>query len=728
MFALFAAAAPAVLVPCAALAQTNTAAANSSQVAEVVVTAQKRSENLQAVPQQVNVVGTAELQDLHITQLADIGAYVPGLQVNSGGTPGQTTLSLRGIAPIGPSATVGTYIDDTPVGSTSVQAAGAYYSLDLMPYDVQRIEVLQGPQGTLYGANSIGGLIKYVLTSPDLNTFHGNAGVDVFGISHAGDAGGGGRLSVTGPIIPGTLGFLASYSSESTPGYINNIQTGQKGQNDYWQQSGRLALLWQPTNDISLKLGAVLQRIDAADDATVALDPTTLKPIGGELTDNNYLAEPSRSSLQHYSLEASWDLHWAKLISATSYSITSDYTGQDLTRSYGPLFPLVGAPAGTAPFSLDYITKKVTQELRLSSAPGDRIEWLVGGFYTHEDTKNSQNADALTFGGAPIPGLDPLLVAELPDTYQELAAFGDVTFHLTKKLDVSGGLRYAYNNQTFDATATGFLTGAASLSGTSHEGVLTYNFNPKYQFTKDIQAYLRIASGYQAGGPNIPYPGVPAIVKSDTLTNYELGLKSEFWDRRALLDVAVFYIDWQNIQVQGFQTGTGFTYLDNGGSAKSEGVSVDGSLQPIAGLTLSGNVTYTDAALTQAVPEIGGLSGDRLPYIPLWSGSMQANYSWALTSDVAAHVGAGVRLVGDRYSEVSSSPSAYRLGAYGALDLNADVTYKQYTARLFLKNVTDTRAYDYDAEITNALTGTVAQLESTLIQPRTFGVALDAKF
>jgi iron complex outermembrane receptor protein len=731
--ALCAAAAPFALHPGCAWAQTT--GADTSRVEEVVVTAQKRAENLEVVPAQVNVVGAVEIQQFHATQLADIGAYIPGLQVNSGGTPGQTTLSLRGVAPIGPSATIGSYIDDTPVGSTSVQASGASFSLDLLPYDVQRIEVLQGPQGTLYGANSLGGLIKYVLIQPDLNRYTGQIGADVFGVSNAGSPGGGARVQVNAPILPGRLGVLASYASENTPGYIDNVNLGIKDQNAYRQQSGRLALLWKPTDAISVQLGALFQRTDAQGNASVPLNPVTLQPVVGELKDDEAIGQPSHFTLQHYSAEIGWDFGWAKLISATSYSMTTQVVQEDSTLSYNPINGLFGFGNGVVPFNLDYVTKKVTQEFRLSSASNQRIEWLAGVFYTHEDTKNDQTAFDYMPNRQLFPGiLNPLLVAQLPDTYNEYSAFGDVTFHVTDKFDISGGLRYAHNDQEFNINARGLLllaesgSDTATLRGASNEGVLTYSFNPKYQFTKDTMGYLRIASGYQAGGPNIPYPGVPPIVKSDTLVNYEAGVKTQFWDNRAQLNLAAFYIDWKNIQIQGFQTGTGFTYLDNGGTAKSQGVSLDGSVHPMAGLTLSGNVTYTDADLTQDAPEIFGRKGDRLPYIPHWSGAAQANYAWALASDMTAHAGAGVRLVGDRYSAVTSSPSAFRLGAYGALDLNADVVYKQYTVRIFMKNATDVRAYDDDVLTSNALTGEAVQVESTIIQPRTIGLSVDAKF
>jgi iron complex outermembrane receptor protein len=383
-----------LLLTAQAGAQTITSGASGEGLAEIVVTAQKRTENLQVVPAQVNVISAGKLDDLHASQLTDIGAYIPGLQVNSGGTPGQTTLSLRGIAPIGPSATVGTYVDDTPVGSTSIQASGSLYSLDLLPYDVERIEVLQGPQGTLYGANSIGGLVKYVLTSPNLTDFQGRVGFDVFGVHNASAPGGGARANVTGPIIPGQLGFLASYASEDTPGYINNSQTGQKDQNGIRQQSGRLALLWQPVDALSVKVGALFQRIDASGNATVAVDPVTLRPIAGDLTDNNFVAQPSRNTLQHYSAEINWDVGWAKLVSASSYSDSKFTRTQDNSRSYADLFALVGAPPGIAPFEAHLETRKVTQEFRLASPSTKTVEWLVGGFFTHEDTENDQIINA----------------------------------------------------------------------------------------------------------------------------------------------------------------------------------------------------------------------------------------------------------------------------------------------------------------------------------------------
>ena len=189
-------------------------------------------------------MGGPEITEFHVTQLTDIGAYVPGLQVDSAARPDRPS-SASEASPPGSNATVATYIDDTPIGSSSFHDRGASYGLDLLPYDVQRIEVLEGPQGTLYGANALGGLIKYVLTQPSLTKTDIRFGGDVEGISGSDSAGGGARAMINTPLVEDKLGFLASYAFENTPGYIDNTQTGQKDQNGVVQESGRLALLWQ---------------------------------------------------------------------------------------------------------------------------------------------------------------------------------------------------------------------------------------------------------------------------------------------------------------------------------------------------------------------------------------------------------------------------------------------------------------------------------------------------
>jgi outer membrane receptor protein involved in Fe transport len=215
-------------------------------------------------------------------------------------------------------------------------------------------------------------------------------------------------------------------------------------------------------------------------------------------------------------------------------------------------------------------------------------------------------------------------------------------------------------------------------------------------------------------------------VKSDTLTSYEVGLKSTFWDHRVILNLAAFDLEWNNIQVVGSLPG-GYTYTTNGGTARSRGFQADASIRPIDRLILQGTLAYTDAKLTEDVPSVGGFNGDRLPYVPRWSGSLRADYSWPLTGAWDLHAGGGLRLVGDRYSTGPASIIQYKTPGYNALDLNLSVANARWTIGLFAKNVTDTRAYLTDVAIQNGVTGAVPLVEGDILQPRTVGISLDVK-
>lgn len=723
---------PALLAGCAAFALSCTGTTlaqgtSAGQIEEIVVTAQKRGENIQEVPSGVSSVSAQLLKDLHATQLVDIAAYVPALQIDSAGSPGQTTISIRGIAPIGRGATVATYIDDVPVGSSSSYGGGNSFQLDLLPYDIQRLEVLRGPQGTLYGASSMGGLLKYVLTEPSLEKFEAKIGGDVFGMADAGKPGGGFRGTVSGPVIDGELGFTVSYAREDTPGFIDNFATGRTDQNGFQQQSARVGLYWKPSDDLTVKFNGLYQQVKAAGDANVALDSTTLQPIGGSRGDNNLTDQPFSKQIQYYSLDINYTLPWAELVSATGYNNTRTSQPTDASYTYGVAFPFFGLPAGESQYLYSLHLQKFTQEVRLQSLPDTRLEWLAGVFFTYENSKNFQSPSALTLTGEPIDGFNPLFVGQLPSTYNEYAAFGSVNYHVTDDLEVLGGMRYSENNQVFSEFGGGPLTGPISLlDQKSHEGVATYSSGIRYHITDKVMAYLRIASGYQPGGPNLAVKGLPPTFGSDTLTNYEVGVKSQFWDDRVLVDVDAFEIDWNDIQL--LSNGAGFNYVLNGGSARSRGIEANASVRPIAGLVLDGTFAYIDSVLTQDVPEIGGVNGDRLPNVPRFSGSFRASYSQPISEEWMGNIGAGVRVEGSRYSDVNSAYDSRRIPAYAALDLNASISDERYTIQIFAKNITDEHASLTYLPLVNQATGSLTQIEATTIQPRVIGLSVDAKF
>ena len=726
----------------AALIAAEAAAAQDTgggTVGEVVVTAQKRSQNIQDVPEQITVVPSQFIDQLHATSLADIAAYVPGLQATSGGTPGQTTLSLRGIYPIASNVTVGTYVDDVPVGGSSLYSNAESFSLDLLPYDISNIEVLSGPQGTLYGASTLGGLLKYELTQPNLHTINKEIGGDLFGVENAGSPGGGGRASISGPIISDQLGFVASYAFEDTPGYIDDAQTGAKGENGVRQQGARLGLLWEPNSKLRVELNGLYQQVDADGVAEVALDPTTFRPLAGELKDNNYVSQPFRKEITILSDRTRYDFGWADLTSVTSYEYTNLEQTLDETPIFGALVSAVGGANPTlTPEDQHIQLSKYTEEARLASKSNAHFEWLLGGFITYEHSSLFQLVPALNGNGTPITpfsaaalgGLtvsNPLAAIAIPSIYREYAGFGDFTWHITPRLDLQGGVRYSYNSQNFKQVTAGSVEAPANQAGRSTDNVVTFSASPSYKITQDVNAYLRFASGYQPGGPNVALAGVPPTVAADTLTSYEVGLKSQFLDHRATFDIAGFYDKWNDIQVSAVSA-QGIAFLTNGSSAKSEGVEATGSLIPIPGLTVGGTFDYTFAAFTAPVTLIGAHDGSPLPQTPRFSGSIQANYTHPLVRDWTYQVGGAVRLQDFRYSATNYSTLFFREPGYGALDLNASVQNRRYTVRLFAKNVTDERTYDNYVGDNSLLTGTPPQVNGVLIQPRTVGLAVDAKF
>jgi iron complex outermembrane recepter protein len=715
----------------AAQAQAQQAAPSSADqsatLATVVVTAEKRSEDIQKVPMSISVIDESQLESLHATQLSDFSAYLPGFTVISGGTPGQAMLGIRGISPLSAGSTVATYIDETPLGSSSNYGAGSTDVLDLLPYDFSSVEVLRGPQGTLYGATALGGVLRYVSKLPDLDTTSFRVGADMFSEAGSGDLGFGERFGFSTPLIPGQLALSASIARQNSPGYTDNVRTGDKDQDDFWQQAAHATLLWKPNDDLSVKISAIQSRIDAHSSSYTAIDPTTLKPIYGDLKDDNYLLEPYRKDQDYYNATVNWNLGWADFVSSTSYAHSTSTSGLDASLVYGVAFPLFGLPGpGISLVNYDLNLYKTTQEFRLASKSDGQIEWLVGGFYTNENSKQIQTASAQTFDYASIPGLDPLAVIGLPSTYKEYAVFGDVTYKFTSAFDLTAGVRWAHNKQTFSEITSGALEGLGNVSGDSSENVFTYSVSPRLHFGEDSMLYARIASGYQPGGPNIALPDVPPSVDASKLTNYEVGLKTLLEDHRWMLDVAVFDIEWDKIQVSANNGVVAF--LANGGTARSRGLEFSTLYTPLAGLRLGLNGAYTDAKLTESVPSIGGLDGDRLPSIPKWAMSGTVDYTFPLQGGWNARVGGGLRYVGDSMSELPHNPTALPQDSYTAIDLNADVSNDRWTVRLFIKNLADKRVYTSLSALTNAGTGEISQVRGVPLQPRTIGIGFDAKF
>lgn len=696
---------------------------------EIVVTAQKRTQNVQDVPISIAVVSGEALQEQGSASLVDYAGYVPGMNVSNSGTPGQTTITLRGVAPLNASQTVGIYLDDAPVGSSAIYNRAGAFTIDLMPYDLERIEVLKGPQGTLYGASSIGGLVKYVTVQPNTNAFSVKAGVEGFAIKGGDGLGWGAQAMVNVPIVQDKLAVSGSFAWRSTPGWVDSVNNAAlKDQNDYEQRGGRVALLWTPTPDLSVKLAGIWQSLDSEGNGLYAADLTGER-LGDGRSFNNFVPESFDVDLDYYSATIDYDFGAATLTSATTYSKTQSTQVQDASYAFGVLFPLLtgGAVApGITPFALNLGLKKWTQEVRLASPSGGRFEWLVGGFFTDEETSNSQLVRSFDMAGNPIPGLDPLATVGLPATYKEYAVFGNATFKLSEQFEITGGLRWARNEQTFRQISSGAIVPQADDPGKSSEDVFTYSISPQFHINEDAMLYARLATGYRPGGPNVIVPNVPPTVDADRMKNYEVGLKADFADRMVSVDVALFWMDWTDIQV--VRAFGGVSGGANGGKATSKGIEGNIALRPAAGLTLSATGSYTDATLSEDVPEISGFDGDRLPAVPKFSGAVRADYMFELGGGNNGSFGIGVRHASSRLSLVESDPLVARAKPYTSVDLNASITFNDHwTLRAYARNLLDNKGEMARSTFADGL-NQPSFLGISPLQPRTVGVALDMAF
>jgi outer membrane receptor protein involved in Fe transport len=713
-----------------AFAQSSDSAGTAAEakgrgIEEVVVTAQKREEVLRDVPASISVLGGDQVENLSLNSLADFATYVPGFSVNSGGSPGLARITLRGIQTGGGGAPlVGMYINDTPVGSSRSPSS---YILDLLPYDVQRIEVLRGPQGTLYGAGAMGGLVKYVLREADTHNFEARFGGTLESVANGDGPSWGSRGTVNVPLIDGVLAVRASGYYNDDAGYIDNIGIGVNNENTVTRKGGRLAFFYQPADNLEIIAAALFQDIDSGGKAVVQLHAVNDQPVVDRYTHSSSLPERLSQDLQFYSLTVNWDLGFGTVTSASSFSRTDNFSQFDYTPVYGRFCPVLSRGA-VPPCRTDLPDSnkldKFTQEVRISSPTEQTVAWMLGLFYTDEDGVNAQQVRALDTSDALIPSLNPLLDYYSPNTYKEKAVFGNVTYKLTERFDATVGARWANNRQVLRSTLVGPLVGADQIiRGESEDNVLTWMVSPRFHINDDSMVYGRVATGYRPGGPNSPLPEVPPQFDSDTTTNYEAGYKASVLDGALALDLAVFYIDWQDIQISA-RNANGINYRANGSKASSRGVEFTTSYQVTDHWRFGATGSYTNAKLEADVVSLGGKAGDRLPQSPRLTGSFTADYETRFGSTWLLQLGGGYRYFGSTFSAVESSPTAVRVPEQNIVDVYGGGTLDGRTSlRLYVRNVFNDRSYTNLND-----TNTPGLPNFVPVQPRTIGVNLDIRF
>ena len=712
-----------------------TTAADSDALATIVVTAEKREEPLQDVPMSVTALGGVSLDKLQDRDFSDYAAMVPGLSLESS-QPGLTRLTLRGQNAGGIGSTVAVYLDESPFGSSSALLNGSILSGDFDTWDLQRVEVLRGPQGTLYGANSEGGLLKFVTMAPVLGSFSGAAEVTGESVDHGGK--GGDVRAVVNLPLGDKVALRISGFDQDIPGYISDPSRGKSDLNDGHKEGGRASVLAAPTDDLTIRLTATSQQSKYDGNPAIDVDPVTLKPLHGDLAQERFVGEPSSFKYENYNGTINWNAGPFSILSTTSYGILNFHTFTDASNQL--LAPgltvedLLGLAVGPnlGAFLDDLVDmKKFTQEIRLSSPSSDRLEWQVGGYYTRETGSVLEHLNAINLPGGADAGLPSLEIPIIASTYKEWAGFANLTYHFSSQFDIQAGGRYSSNKQTDAESATGLLLPAPQIFNANSTGhVITYSVAPRWHIDANTMLYARVATGYRPGGPNALPPLAPPQVEreygADKTTNIELGIRSTQLDGLLSIDVAAFHVNWKDIQL--VEAIGGFNFNGNGGTARSQGLEWTFAYIPVHGLTFSWTGAYTDAKLTSDAPGVGGVSGDPLPYAPKWSTSLDGEYDWAAFANYKGFVGATWSYVGTRSTDFGSSAAAIPvqvgLDSYNTFAARIGLENDRYRVTLYGKNLGDSRGItSYVSSGAPGLAGDI-----TVIQPRTIGVTLSAKF
>lgn len=699
-------------------------ASQSSQIEEVVVTAQKRAERLIDTPQSVTVLSAESLSKLGAVQFRDFANTVPGLNFTTAG-PGNTQISLRGVTTgFDVSPTTATYVDEVPYGSSTPFANSAQLGLDPALFDIERIEVLRGPQGTLYGASSMGGLIKYVQRRPDLERF----GLEMqSGLSstHDGDINYNVNGAINALIVENKVALRASAFQSHDGGYVDNVATRRKDVNQSDIYGGRVDLLAAPSENLSIRVAAFAQNISREGDATADYDAIGNKPYG-ERGQNRPAQEPFDQQFRVVSATIDYDFGAAELTSISSYQTVRSEFVWDLSAIYVPFLnapPPVGFGRSYSAVAVPVLseTDKFTQEIRLSSATEGPLEWILGAFYTDESSKLAQEFALYDAAGALAP--NDLFTYYVPSKYEEYAAFGDLTWKLSEKFDLTGGVRYARNEQSFSQTGAGAF-GLSAPTNSAKSDVYTYLANARYHFTDNATGYLRYATGYRPGGPayltldpQTGLPNGPASFDADRLKSYEAGFKSRSADRRFGIDVALYSIDWSDMQVS--FNNNGFSSIHNApGGAEIQGVELELSASPVRGLSLSGALAYQDAKLSEADSDLGAAKNERLPNVPRYTAAFNADYRLPV-GNLDPTLGITVRYVDDRKSAFGAT--AYELPEYTSVDLRTSIDLGTFDLRFYVRNV-----FDELGQLSVAYPqfgGRVA-----IMQPRTYGLMVTAQY
>jgi outer membrane receptor protein involved in Fe transport len=737
---------PPASIPAPRLALSLLAAAMGSALAQgapgnpgdttqtIVVTAQKREQSAQSVPVSLTAISGKSLEAAGIASAADLDQVAAGLTIGSV-NPGYLSITIRGISDLGGGLlggpSTGFYIDETPLSAFTSQLPQVAF------WDAERVEVLRGPQGTLFGEGSMGGTVRLITAKPDARAFTARAMVGWSKVAEGG-SGGSVRAMVNVPLVARQLALRVSASHQDIIGWIDVPDLGRKDANNGKQDDARVALRWTPSKALTVDLSFAHQQLDTRDFSATSVGVFRPKDYNPGALPVNFIGQ-RKSQYDIGNVTVSYDLGPASLVTALSRYQRKTVTRTDYTP-YIPLFFGAGV-VGTAENGVDPLTvKATTAEVRLVSNGDQTFNWTAGAYA--KDDKRVQANSGLKIS-IPAFGLpDDQALNTTPAQNKATALFGDAEVKLTSSIALQAGLRhYRASNETriqFTTTSAIFPGNTAgvvqpssgSASATSPKLGLSWKLKP------DLLLFAKFSSGFRDGDSNFQAPNeplIPAAYKPEKIRAYELGVKSQPlpW---LTVNGSVYLNDWTDLQLR-FSTPDGlWSYIQNAGKAKSTGAEIEFAARPMAGLRLGLNLAAVDSKISQDVVNTvngpGGTTvsrnvataGSRIPFSPRLQASVSAGYEFALTGELGGVVSANCSHRGETYSDPANTENL-KNSAFNNLYLKAGVNGHTWGAAVFVSNATNSTA---SQQKTSAPGGGIPLIN--YVQPRTLGVELNASF
>lgn len=706
-----------------AAADTSGAASSldtSAELQEVVVTALRRDTELQKTPVSVAAVSADVLAQTGARDFIDFAASVPGFTLLDNG-PGERRPIIRGIQGAG-EGEVGIYYDEFPITSTpgATNDAGRF-TPDIKLIDVQQVQILRGPQGTLFGAGSEGGTLQTIFNKPDLQNCSGDLSADVGDVSHGTqntDVNG----TVNVPLLSGVLGMrLTGYQIDNS-GFIDNTVLGVEDINKGQTNGGRAAFRYEPLSNLTIDLLALYHHahFDAGNEAIASL---------GDLRSNVPAYDPLDDTVRLFGGTLRYSFAHATLtLNTSAFRRTLDFNftfpGLPIPWSQAgaqglPPFTSGEPTTGNAIVQQPQNTRASTYEVRLNAPDSAAaFQWTLGGFIQNRNAHARSRLPFVGPDGQPNP-LYPLYQdRSILSRLDQRAAFGELSYVFFEKLTATGGGRwesFSASNATAYSINTGGSIGSGTYTGRDFSSSkFIKRFNLAYQLTHNLMAYATYSEGFRAGGANQAVanePTVPLGYAPDTVKNYEGGVKTQWFDRTLTVNADYYRMDWNDIQVQGSTPDGLFRFTTNAGAARSDGVEVEMHERPARNLDLGLTYGWTHARLTRNEPFNPGLTesgyaGDRLPNVPDESLNVSADYTWPLVNALALRFYGSYQYVGrsqnlfspflaDKVTGAMAAtpdPGFAYMAGYSIIDGRISLQSDRWTISAYANNLTDKRA------------------------------------